>query len=90
MISLSLGACSDAALKDQKSVICGSVSQINETKATGGVKTNESNLSSFFDITYFDFDTAELSAEMRKVFGRVVDKFLTNLSARVVISGHAD
>ena len=54
------------------------------------MKTNESNLSSFFDITYFDFDSAELSAETRKVLDRVVDKLLTNPSARVVISGHAD
>ena len=54
------------------------------------MKNNESNLSSFFDITYFDFDSAELSAETRKVLDRVVDKFLTNPSARVVISGHAD
>ena len=87
---LGLGACSDAALKGQKSVISGSVSQNNETKTTGGVKTNESNLSSFFDITYFDFDSAELSAETRKVLDRVIEKFLTNPSARVVISGHAD
>ena len=42
------------------------------------------------DITYFDFDNAELSAETRKVLDRGVDKFLTNPSARVVISGHAD
>ena len=63
---LVLSACSDAALKDQKSVISGSVSQSNETKTIGGVKTNESNLSSFLDITYFDFDSAELSAETRK------------------------
>ena len=90
VIGLGLGACSDAALKDQKSVISGGVSQSNETKTIGGVKTNESNLSSFFDITYFDFDSAELSAETRKVLDRVVDKFLTNPSARVVISGHAD
>ena len=90
VIGLGLGACSDAAFKDQKSVTSGSVSQNNETKTTGGVKNNESNLSSFFDITYFDFDSAELSAETRKVLDRVVDKFLTNPSARVVISGHAD
>ena len=31
-----------------------------------------------------------MSAETRKVLDRVVDKFLTNPSARVVISGHAD
>ena len=90
VIGLGLGACSNAALKNQKSVTNGSVSQNNETKTTGGAKTNESNLSSFFGITYFDFDSAELSAETRKVLDRVVDKFLTNPSARVVISGHAD
>ena len=90
VIGLGLGACSDAALKDQKSVISGGVSQSNETKTIGGVKTNESNLSSFLDITYFDFDSAELSAETRKVLDRVIEKFLTNPSARVVISGHAD
>ena len=90
VIGLSLGACSDSTLKDQKSVTSGSVSQNNETKTTGGVKTNESNLSSFFDITYFDFDSAELSAETRKVLDRVIEKLLTNPSARVVISGHAD
>ena len=54
------------------------------------MKTNGSNFSSFFDITYFDFDSAELSAETPKVLDRIVDKFLTNPSARVVISRHAD
>ena len=33
VIGLGLGACSDAALKDQKSVTSGRVSQNNETKA---------------------------------------------------------
>ena len=40
VIGLGLGACSDAALKDQKSVTSGSVSQNNETKTNGGVKNN--------------------------------------------------
>ena len=31
-----------------------------------------------------------MSAETREVLERVVDKFFTNPSARVVISGHAD
>ena len=90
VIGLGFGACSDAALKDQKSVTSGSVLQNNETMTTGGVKTNESNLSSFFDITYFDFDSAELSANTRKVLDKAVDNFLTNPPGRVVISGHAD
>ena len=90
MISLGLGACSDAALKDQRSLTSASLSQNNETKATGGVKTSVSDLSPFLEITYFDFDSAELSAETRKVLDKAVDKFSKNPSARVVVSGHAD
>ena len=90
LISLGLGACSDAALKDQRSLTSGSLSQTNEAKATGGVKTNVSDLSSTLDITYFDFDSAELSGETSKVLDRAVNKFSKNSSARVVVSGHAD
>ena len=64
-IGLGLGACSDAALKDQRSLASGSLSQNNEAKASGVVKTSVSDLSSFLEITYFDFDSAELSAETR-------------------------
>ena len=55
MIGLGLGACSDVALKDQMSTNV-SLSQTNETKTTGRKQTDESNLSSFFDITHFNFD----------------------------------
>ena len=89
-IGLGLGACSNAALKDQTSLTSGSLSQTNEATTTGVVSTNDSQISSFFDITYFDFDSAELSADTRKVLNQVVDKFFTNPSRRVVISGHAD
>ena len=89
-IGLSLGACSNAALKDQTSVTGGSISQANEATTAGGVNTNDSQISSFFNIAYFDFDSAELSADTRKVLDKAVDKFLTNPSGRVVISGHAD
>lgn len=89
-IGLGLGACSNAALKDQTSLTSGSLSQTNEATTTGVVSTNDSHISSFFDITYFDFDSAELSADTRKVLNQVVDKFFTNPSRRVVISGHAD
>ena len=89
-IGLGLGACSNAALKDQTSVTSCSLSQTNDTTTTGGVYTNDSHISSFFDITHFDFDSAELSADTRKVLDKAVDKFLTNPSGRVVISGHTD
>jgi len=89
-IGLGLGACSNTASNDQTSLTSGSLSKTNEATTAGGVNTNDSHISSFFDITYFDFDSAELSADARKVLDKAVNKFLTNPSARVVISGHAD
>ena len=41
-------------------------------------------------LTYFDFDSAGLSAETTMVLDSAVDKFAKNPSVRVVISGHAD
>ena len=89
-IGLGLGACSNAELKDQTSVNSVNLPQTNKTTTTGEVNTNDSHISSYFDITYFDFDSAELSADKQKVLDKAVDKFLTNPSGRVVISGHAD
>ena len=89
-IGLGLGACSNAELKDQTSVKSVILPQTNKTTTTGEVNTNDSHISSFFDITYFDFDSAGLSADARKVLDKAIDKFLTNPSGRVVISGHAD
>ena len=89
-IGLSLGACSNAASKGHTSVISGSLSQTNEATTTGGVNTNGSNISSFLDITFFDFDSADSSADICKILDKAVDKFLTNPSGCVVISGHAD
>ena len=89
-IGLGLGACSNAALNGQTSVNSGSLLQTNEDTNTGEVNPNDSDISSFFDITYFDFDSAELSADTHKVLDKAVAKLLTNPSGRVVISGHAD
>ena len=85
-----MGACSIAALKDQTPVNSRTISQTNEATDTSGDNTNDSHMSSFFDKTYFDFDSTELSADTVKVLDQAVDKFLTNSSGRVVISGHAD
>jgi peptidoglycan-associated lipoprotein len=89
-IGLGLGACSNAASNDQTSLTSGSLSKTNEATTAGGVNTNDNHISSFFDITYFDFDSAELSSDTRNVLDKAVNKFLTNPSGRVVISGHAD
>ena len=74
-IGLGLGACSNAALKDQTSVNSVSLSQTNEATISDEVNTNDSHISSLFDITYFDFDSAELSADTRKGLDKAVDKF---------------
>ena len=66
-IGLGLGACSNAELRDQTSVNSVSLPQTNKTTTTGEVNTNDSHISSFFDITYFEFDSAGLSADARKV-----------------------
>ena len=71
--------------KDQTSVTSGSLSQTNEATTTGGVNTNDSHISLVFDITYSDFDSAELRVYKRNVLDKVVNKFLTNPSERVVI-----
>ena len=89
-IGLGLGACSKAALIDQTSADSSSLLQTNEGTNTGEVNTNDSHISPFSDKTYFDFDSAELSADTRKVLDKAVKIFLTNPSGRVVISGHAD
>jgi peptidoglycan-associated lipoprotein len=41
-------------------------------------------------LTYFDFDSAQLSAETAVILDSAIDKFAKNSSARLVISGHAD
>ena len=74
-IGLGLGACSNAALKDQTSINGGNLSQTNEATTAGGVNNNDSYISSYLDITYFDFDSAEFSAETRKVLDTAVDRF---------------
>ena len=68
----------------------GSVSQTGEMNSQVGAETPERNFSSCFDITYFDFDSAQLSAETPKALDREVDNFLTNPSVRVVVNRHAD
>ena len=74
-IGLGLGACSNAALRDQMAFNGVSLSQTNEATDTSKVNTIDSHISSFFDITYFKFDSAELSADTRKVLEKAVINF---------------
>ena len=90
LLTLGLGGCSNSGVNGETSLASGSVSQSTQSEATSTSKSTENNLSPLVVLTYFDFDSAALSAETTEVLDRAVDKFVKNPSARVVISGHAD
>ena len=90
LLTLGLGGCSNSEVNGETSLASGSVSQSTQSEATSTSKSTEKNLSPLVALTYFDFDSAALSAETIGVLDRAVDKFAKNPSARVVISGHAD
>ena len=90
LLTLGLGGCSNSGVTGETSLVSGNVSQTTQSEATGMSKSAEHNLSSLLVLTYFDFDSAALSAETTMVLDSAVDKFAKNPSARVVISGHAD
>ena len=90
LLTLGLGGCSNSGVNGETSLASGSVSQTTQSEATSTSKSAGHDLPSLLALTYFDFDSAELSAETTRVLDRAVDKFAKNPSARVVISGHAD
>ena len=90
LFTLGLGGCSNSGVNGETSLAGGNVSQTTQSSATSTSVSAEHNLSSLPVLTYFDFDSAALSAETTMVLDSAVDKFAKNPSARVVISGHAD
>ena len=90
LFTLGLSGCSNSRVNGEKSLAGGSISQTTQSEATSTSKPAQHNLSSLFMLTYFDFDSAALSAETTVVLDSVVDKFAKNPSALLVISGHAD
>jgi peptidoglycan-associated lipoprotein len=90
LLTLGLGGCSNSGVNGENSIASGSVSQTTQSEATSTSKSTEQNLSPLLVLTYFDFDSAALSAETTMALDRAVDKFAENPSARVIISGHAD
>ena len=90
VFTLGLGGCSNSGVNGETSLAGGNVSQTTQSSATSTSESAEHNLSSLLVLTYFDFDSAALSAETTMVLDSAVDKFAKNPSARVVISGHAD
>ena len=90
LFTLGLGGCSNAGVNDEILLAGGNLSQTTQSEATSRSKSAEHNMPSLLVVTYFDFDSAALSAETTVVLDSAVDKFAKNPSARVVISGHAD
>ena len=90
LLTLGLSGCSNSRVSGEPPLAGRSVSQATQSEAASTSKPAEHNLSSFLVLTYFDFDSAALSAETTIVLDSAVDKFAKNPSARVVISGHAD
>ena len=90
LFTLGLGGCSNSGVNGETSLAGGNVSQSAQSEATSTSESAEHNLSSLPVLTYFDFDSAALSAETTMVLDSAVAKFAKNPSARVVISGHAD
>jgi peptidoglycan-associated lipoprotein len=90
LLTFGLGGCSNPGMNGETPSVGGSVSKTNQSEAKSTSKSTEHNLSSFLVLTYFDFDSAALSAETTMVLDRTIDKFAKNPSARLVISGHAD
>ena len=90
LFTLGLVGCSNSGVNGETSLATGSVSQTTQSEATSTSKSAEHNLSSLPVLTYFDFDSAALSAQTTMALDSAVDKFAKNPSAYVVISGHAD
>jgi peptidoglycan-associated lipoprotein len=90
LITLGLCGCSSPNVNSETSSASESVLQTSRTEASIASKSAEDNLSSVVLLTYFDFDSAALSAETTMVLDGAVDKFAAHPSALVVISGHAD
>ena len=90
LITLGLFGCTNPDVNSETSSASGSVLQTNQTQTSVTSKPSEEDHSTDGLLTYFGFDSAALSAETTMVLDSAVDKFETNPSALVVISGHAD
>jgi peptidoglycan-associated lipoprotein len=87
---LGLGGCSGANMKSATSSVSENISQTSQADASIASKPAEDDLSPLSLLTYFDFDSARLSAETTVALDGAVGLLERSPSALVVISGHAD
>ena len=90
LITLGLSGCSDPSLNSEISSTSGSISQTIQPASARESKHADQNQFLVSEITYFDFDSATLSAETTMVLDSAINKFVKNPSAHIVTSGHAD
>ena len=87
---LGLSGCSGSYMKSATSSASENISQTSQADASIASKPAEDDLPPLSLLTYFDFDSARLSAEATLALDGAVDLIERNPSALVVISGHAD
>ena len=87
---LGLGGCSGANMKSATSSASENISQTSQADASIASKPAEDDLPPLSLLTYFDFDSARLSAETTVALDSAIDLLERSPSALVVISGHAD
>jgi peptidoglycan-associated lipoprotein len=87
---LGLGGCSSSNMKSATSSANENISQTSQADASIASKPAEDDLPPLSLLTYFDFDSARLSAETTVALDSAVDLLVRSPSALVVISGHAD
>ena len=90
LITVGLSGCSTSNVNSETSSASGNVSQTSQSKASIASKPAEDNLPPVSLLTYFDFDSAQLSAETTVALDSAIDLLERSPSALVVISGHAD
>ena len=87
---LGLSGCSGSNMKSATSSASENISQTSQTEASIASKPAEADLSPLSLLTYFELDSARLSAETTVALDSAVDVLVRSRSALVVISGHAD
>ena len=87
---LGLSGCSGSNMKSATSSASENISQTSQSEASIASKPAEDDLSPLSLLTYFELDSARLSAETTVALDSAVDILVRNPSALVVISGHAD
>ena len=90
LIAMGLSGCSNSRVGGETSQANRGLSYTIQSETTSESKPTDKNLSWISVLTYFDFDSAALSAKTTMVLDSAVNKFAKSPSTHVVIVGHTD